>query len=99
MLVKVLIKRTFKPGTKKEVAALLNEFRAGAMNQAGYISGETLISVDDAEAMLVIGTWANLESWAAWRDHTTRLTFERMLEVYQEGATQYDVYMTGATAA
>ncbi len=99
MFVKVLIKRTFKPGTKKEVAALLNEFRAGAMNQAGYISGETLTSVDDAGVMLVIGTWANLDSWEAWRDHTTRMTFERMLEVYQEGPTQYDVYMVGATAS
>ena len=98
MFVKVLIKRTFKPGTKKEVAALLNEFRAGAMNQAGYISGETLTSVDDAGGMLVIGTWENLDSWEAWRDHTTRMTFERMLEVYQEGPTQYDVYRVGTTA-
>lgn len=99
MLVKVLIKRTFKSGTKKEVAALLNEFRSGAMNRPGYVSGETLFSIDDAQVMLVISTWESLESWAAWRDHTTRMTFERMLEVYQEGATQYDVYMVGTTAA
>ena len=99
MLVKVLIKRKFKPGTKKEVAALLNEFRSGAMNRPGYVSGETLFSVDDAQVMMVISTWESLESWEAWRDHTTRMTFERMLEVYQEGATQYDVYMVGTTAA
>ncbi len=99
MFVKVLIKRKFKPGTKKEVAALLNEFRAGAMNRPGYISGETLFSVDDSQATLVIGTWDSLESWVDWRDHTTRMTFERMLEVYQDGATQYDVYRVGTTAA
>ena len=43
MLAKVLIKRRFKKGTNKEVRALLNEFRAGAMNQPGYITGQTLL--------------------------------------------------------
>lgn len=99
MAVKVLIRRKFKKGTQKEVAALLNEFRSGAMNRPGYISGETLHDVDDSRVMLVISTWENLESWAAWRDHSTRITFERMLEVYQEGATQYDVFQLGSTAA
>ena len=98
MAVKVLIQRKFKPGTQKEVAALLNEFRAGAMNRPGYISGETLFNVDDIQVMLVISTWNDLESWMAWRDHTTRITFERMLEPYQEGPTQYDVFAVGTTA-
>ncbi len=99
MSVKVLIKRKFRSGTQKEVAALLNEFRAGAMNRPGYISGETLFGADDSQIMLVISAWKSLDSWAAWRDHSTRVTFERMLEVYQEGSTQYDVFVVGTTAA
>jgi len=97
MPIKVLIQRKFKPGTQKEVAALLNEFRAGAMNRPGYISGETLFNIDDPHVMLVISTWNELENWMAWRDHTTRITFERMLEVYQDGSTRYNVFRLGTT--
>ena len=43
MPAKILIKRQFKDGSIREVSALLNEFRSGAMNQPGYISGETLV--------------------------------------------------------
>jgi hypothetical protein len=45
MIVKVMIKRKIKEGKAREVFALLNKFRADAMNQKGYISGETLISL------------------------------------------------------
>ena len=42
MSVKVTIKRHIKSGKAKEVFALLNQARSAAMNQKGYITGETL---------------------------------------------------------
>jgi quinol monooxygenase YgiN len=57
MVTKVLIKRRFKKDKTKEIVALLNKFRTTAMDCAGYISGETLISNDDPQKMVVISTW------------------------------------------
>jgi heme-degrading monooxygenase HmoA len=93
MLAKVLIKRKFKEGKSKEVLALLNEFRAGAMNRKGYVSGHTLVAADDPQTILVISTWQSLEDWIAWKDGETRKSFEAMMEIYQEGPTVFEEYL------
>ena len=96
MLVKILIRRRFKEGKTKEVLALLNQFRTGAMGQPGYVSGETLVDPLDPLKLLVIGTWQSLEQWEAWREHPTRQNFESVLEIYQEGPTEYETWFLGA---
>ena len=60
MVVKVLIKRRIKEGRAREVFALLNKFRSDAMNQKGYISGETLFNHDAPQEILVIGMWQSM---------------------------------------
>jgi hypothetical protein len=65
MAVKVLIKRHIKEGKAKEVFALLNKTRAIAMNQKGYITGETLMSHYDPHRVIVISTWQTIENWLA----------------------------------
>ena len=92
MVVKVLIRRKFKKGRAKEVNALLNEFRAGAMNRKGYVSGHTLISVSDPQTLLVISTWQSLEEWQDWKSSSTRNTFVAMMEIHQEGPTLYEEF-------
>ncbi len=96
MLVKIFIKRRFKKGKVSEIRALLKEFRSGAMNQPGYVSGETYVSYDDPHDVVVIGTWASMESWEAWRKNKTRQEFEEMLAIYQEEPTEYKRYVLGA---
>ena len=96
-MVKVLIKRRFKEGKKKEILSLLNEFRAGALNMAGYISGVTMTSCDDPFVMLVIGTWDKMENWNRWKENPARIAFEKMLEIYQEGPTIYEEYIVGTS--
>jgi len=99
MLAKILIKRRFKKGCNKEVLALLNEFRAGAMNQPGYISGETLVDSRDPQTLVVIGTWQDMDSWHRWKENRARRTFEAMLEIYQEGPALYEEYFLGVPGA
>ena len=96
MSAKILIKRKFKPGKKKEIIALLRELRAGALHQPGYISGETLTSREDPLTMMVIGTWQDMESWNSWKRNNTRQTLEQMLETYQEESTEYQEFTLGA---
>jgi len=43
MITKVMIKRKLIPGKEKEFLSLLRQVRLTAMEQDGYISGETLI--------------------------------------------------------
>jgi len=96
MLVKIFIKRRFRKGYVNEIRALLRDFRSGAMNRPGYISGETLVAHDDPQDVLVIGTWQDMESWLAWKNKDERKKFESLLAMYQEGPTTYESYVLGA---
>ena len=94
-MIKVLIKRRFKEGKTKEILSLLNEFRAGALNMPGYISGVTMTSHEDPLVMLVIGTWEKMKHWNQWKENPARIAFEKMLEIYQDGPTIYEEYIVG----
>lgn len=95
MNAKILIKRKFVKGKKKEIIALLKELRTGALGQPGYISGQTLASCDEPQTLMVIGTWQDIENWHNWQENDTRQTLEKMLETYQEGPTHYEEYILG----
>jgi heme-degrading monooxygenase HmoA len=95
MIAKILIKRRFKPGNTPQIVTLLNEIRALAMTQKGYMSGETLMKSEEPDVMVVISTWKDLASWHDWRSNRARQKFESMLEIYQEGPTEYDEYLLG----
>ena len=95
MQAKILIKREFIKGKKNEIIALLKELRSMALQQPGYISGETLSSYDLPQTLMVIGTWQDLESWHNWKENATRKTLEQMLSTYQEGSTEYQEFVLG----
>jgi len=96
MLTKVLIKRRFRKESEREILHLLNQLRAKAMGMAGYVSGITMISAEDPQTMLVIGTWEKLDHWLQWKDSAERKQFEAMLEVYQDQPAEYEVYFVGS---
>jgi len=95
MTVKVLIKRHIKDGKAKEVFALLNKHRAEAMNQKGYVTGETLMSYKDPRRLLVISMWQSIESWLTWKENKERRANEAKLEQFLESPTEYDEYVLG----
>jgi len=95
MQAKILIKRKFNKGKKNEIIALLKELRSMAMQQPGYISGETLSSSDHPQTLMVIGSWQDMERWHNWKENNTRKTLEQMLATYQEGSTEYQEFVLG----
>jgi heme-degrading monooxygenase HmoA len=95
MQAKIIIKRKFIKGKQREIIALLRELRSGALQQPGYISGETLTSAEDPQTLVVIGSWQDMESWINWRENDTRKTLERMLETYQETSSEYQELTLG----
>lgn len=95
MQAKILIKRKFLKGKKTEIISLLKELRSGAMQQPGYISGETLTSTDRPQTLMVISSWQDMESWHHWKENSIRSTLEKMLETCQESATEYQEFTLG----
>ena len=63
MAVKILIQRKVKPGKEKELNETVRELRSMAIHAEGFISGETLCSIEDPSVQLVISTWKSLEDW------------------------------------
>lgn len=80
MTVKIIMERTVDPDQQGELLLLLRELRKRAITQPGYISGETLTSVDRPGAHLVISTWHSLQDWRAWENHPDRLEILTQLE-------------------
>ena len=95
MALKVIIKRRFREGKVNEVFALLKKFRSEALDQEGFITGETLIGFDDPRKVLVIATWLSREDWFKWKNHPGRLANEALLQPYLEGQTEYEEYVHG----
>ena len=80
MAVKILMERTVAADKQDQLLELLKELRARAVLQPGYISGETLTSVDKPGMHLVISTWHSLRDWKAWENHPQRLEFLTKIE-------------------
>jgi heme oxygenase (mycobilin-producing) len=67
MAIKVLTLRQFKKGTEEEAHTLLKELRAAGTLRSGFVSGQTLTSLQDPGRLLVMSTWTDVKFWEAWR--------------------------------
>lgn len=99
MIVKVIIRRKIKKGKTRSVFALLNKFRSDAMNQKGYITGETLINYDKPQEIVVIAMWQDMDNWLKWKNNPEREANERLLERWLEKPTRYDCYVFSTSFA
>lgn len=79
MTVKILIERKFKEEPSLEEIKVINELRIGAMQQKGYVSGETLVDLNDNRRIVVISVWANTAAWEAWVNSEERRKIEANL--------------------
>ena len=66
MAIRVLIERRIVTENQPVLSSLLMKLRGKAMQAKGYISGETLRSLQDPNEYLVISTWNSLEDWKRW---------------------------------
>ncbi|MBM4273348.1 MAG: antibiotic biosynthesis monooxygenase [Deltaproteobacteria bacterium] len=91
-MVKVLLERTIKGKQVMEIVRLLRQMRVLAMQQPGYISGETLHAVDDPNHYLVISTWESQEHWEAWFNNTERQRLQAEVDRQLESPTSLRVF-------
>jgi heme oxygenase (mycobilin-producing) len=91
-MVKVLLERTIKGKHVGEIARLLRQMRVLAMQQPGYVSGETLHAVADPNHYLVISTWESLAHWQAWFKNPKRQVMQAEIDSYMDAPTVIQVY-------
>ena len=95
MAVRILIRRKIKDENMQAAARLLINNRKGAMTQPGYISSETMRSLDDPSQVVVISMWQTREDWEAWKNSETRRANEAEFRDYLVGQTEYEHYALG----
>jgi len=93
MTVKVIMERTVEADKQEELLELLKQLRTRAILQQGYISGETLTSVDRPGTHLVISTWHSLHGWRAWESHPERLEILAKMETLLTSPSKVGVFV------
>ena len=92
MAVQVIIKRKFKVDNPKELIPLLTELRIRAKDQPGYISGETLRSLNNPEDYLVFSKWETAEDWKKWFHSKERRDIQGEVDSLIGEKTFYEIF-------
>jgi antibiotic biosynthesis monooxygenase (ABM) superfamily enzyme len=94
MAIKVIIERSVSPDNQGEVAELLKDLRAKAIRQPGYISGETLFSVEHAGTHVAISSWESLRDWKTWEKNSERTAIVDKIERLLQTKSKVSVFAT-----
>lgn len=86
-----MIKRNVPEGTEEFLAPLLKKLRVLAMNQPGYISGETYRRIDRAGESLVISTWKSEADWENWLESRERIDIQAKIDNLVKTRTEYEI--------
>jgi len=91
-MVKVILERSIRGKHVGDIVRLMRQLRVKAMQQPGYISGETLHAVDDPNYYLVISTWESLTHWQAWWENPERKKLSAEIDGFLESPTRTRVF-------
>ena len=95
MAVKVIINRRVPSDLASNIKPLLLQLRGLASEQPGYVSGETLINVDDHEEFVVLSTWRTIDQWKTWQSDPRRTEIEGSVEAMIGSSAHYQAYFSG----
>jgi heme-degrading monooxygenase HmoA len=93
MAIRVIIERKTIPGNELLLNDLLMKLRTKAMTAKGYISGETLRSLEDSNVYIVISTWNSVEEWKAWADNRERKETQAKIDALLKAPAVHRVYV------
>jgi len=91
-VIKILLERTIKGKNVGKIVQLLRQLRVMAMQQPGYVGGETLHAVDDPNHYLVISSWESLIHWEAWFNNPERKRMQAEVDSSLESPTTMRVF-------
>ena len=93
MAVRIIIDRKVKKGKESDFAKLHRELRSKAIPSKGYISGETLRSLDDPQNYIVITTWQAVDEWKKWEKDPERKKIQAKIEKLMARPTKTKIYV------
>jgi heme-degrading monooxygenase HmoA len=94
MPIKVMIKRKWQVDKPEELLPLLTELRSRAKEQPGYISSETLRSLEDPEDFLVISRWETADDWKKWLHSKEKRDIQGRVDSLIGEKTFYEIFET-----
>jgi heme-degrading monooxygenase HmoA len=92
MHIQVIIKRKWQTENPEALFPLLTELRSLAKKQPGYISGETLRSLDDPEDYLVVSKWETADDWKKWLHSKERRNIQGEVDSLIGEKTFYEIF-------
>ena len=95
MAVKIFIKRNIPEDQTNVLLPLFRRLRNLATNQSGYISGETLKSMDNPREYLVISTWQSIDNWREYVVSPERIEIQNEIDARLGAASVYEIYQYG----
>ena len=95
MSIKALIKRTVPQDKARNMLHLFMEMRTLATAQPGYISGETMKSIDNPDVYLIISTWESADDWEKWLLSKKRQAIQKKMDALLGGKTTYEIFQYG----
>jgi heme-degrading monooxygenase HmoA len=92
MSIQVIIKRKWQIEKPEELIPLLTELRSRAKKQPGYISGETLRSLDNPEDYMVVSNWETADDWKKWLQSKERRDLQGRVDSLIGERTFYEIF-------
>jgi heme-degrading monooxygenase HmoA len=92
MPIQVIIKRKWETDKPEALFPLLTELRSLAEKQPGYISGETLRSLDDPDKYLVFSQWETVKDWQKWLQSKERRDLQGEVDSLIGERTFYELF-------
>ncbi|MEE4607089.1 MAG: antibiotic biosynthesis monooxygenase family protein [Desulfobacteraceae bacterium] len=92
MSIQVIIKRKWQTNNPEALFPLLTKIRSLAQKQPGYISGETLRSLDDPEDYMVVSKWETADDWKKWLQSKERRDLQGQVDSLIGEKTFYEIF-------
>jgi len=96
-MLRVIIERRVKEDKQGELITLLRELRVAAVHQPGYVTGETLVSTEDASIISTLSTWRSQTDWKAWEKSGSRNRLNQQIEPLLREKPKISIYEVMAT--
>ncbi len=79
MNVRIITQRKFREPLVQENLQAIEALKISAMQQKGYVSGETLVNFEDRREVLVLSTWSDNDDFNAWSNNEEKIKLENEL--------------------